>query len=103
MGKKRRLPQKLPKASEKHFPNLTDYVVASPKDAAYNCVAFAAGDTARKWDSGMLPQPGYYWPPGVLANDTGDVESLKRAFAQLGYEPCDSGDLEPGFDKVALY
>lgn len=33
-----------------------NYVVTSPKDAAYNCVAFAAGDTKRKWDPGKLPE-----------------------------------------------
>jgi hypothetical protein len=39
---------------------LTDYVITSPKDAAYNCIAFAAGDTTHKWDPGRLPEPGYY-------------------------------------------
>jgi hypothetical protein len=46
MGKKRRLPKKLPKATERFFPNLTEYVVTSPTDPSYNCVAFAAGDIA---------------------------------------------------------
>lgn len=26
-----------------------------------------------------------------------------RAFGTLGYEPCDSADLEHGFEKIALY
>ena len=82
---------------------MTDYVVTSPKDASYNCIAFAAGDTRRKWDAGMLPEPGYYWPPRAIHNDNDDIAALKRAFAEIGYEECMSGDLESGFMKVALY
>jgi hypothetical protein len=39
---------------------MTEYEVASPRDATYNCIAFAAGDTERKWDPNMLLHPGYY-------------------------------------------
>ena len=31
------------------------------------------------------------------------MESLKEAFAGLGYEPCDDGAAEEGYQKVALY
>jgi len=83
---------------------LIDYVVTSPKDASYNCIAFAAGDTTRKWDPGMLPEPGYYWPPGALQDDDkDDIDALKRAFAEIGYEECENGDFEPGCKKVAFY
>jgi hypothetical protein len=82
---------------------LIDYIVTSPKDASYNCIAFAAGDTSRKWDPGMLPNPGYYWPPGALLDDNDDIDALKRALAQIGFKECDNGDLEPGYQKVALY
>lgn len=94
----------MPRATERAFPNLTDYVVASPKDARYNCIAFAAGDTSKKWDPGALPGPGYYWPPGAeLGEDDDHIDALKRAFAMLGYTECRTGDLEPGYQKVALY
>ena len=103
MGKKRRVPKRLPIATERAFPNLTDYVVTSPKDSSYNCVAFAAGDSSRKWDPGMLPDPGYYWPQGAMKDDDNDdIDALRRAFAQIGFEACDNGDLEPGYQKVAL-
>ena len=82
---------------------MIDYVVTSPNDATYNCIAFAAGDAARKWDAGMLPAPGYYWPPRALEDDNDSIDALKRAFAQLGYEGCATGDLEAGCQKVALY
>jgi len=75
--------------------------VASPQDPAYNCIAFAAGDTARVWDGAMVPLPGYFWPEGANRGD--GIESLRAAYAALGYEPCADGSLEPGYDKVALY
>lgn len=83
---------------------MIDYVVTSPKDPCYNCIAFAAADPTRKWDPGMLPEPGYYWPSAALRDDDNDdIEALKRAFAQIGYEDCANGDLEVGWQKVALY
>lgn len=49
----------------------------------------------------MIPLPGYYWPPGA---DRGEGEdSLKTAFEAIGYEACVGGDLEAGYEKVALY
>ena len=93
----------MPKSTERLFPNLIDYAVTSPKDASYNCIAFAAGDTTRKWDAGMLPEPGYYWPPAALQYENDDIDALKRAFGVLGYEESDHGDLEVGYQKVALY
>lgn len=77
--------------------------MTSPKDASYNCVAFAAGDTARKWDPGMLPAPGYYWPPGAIEEENDHIDALKRAFAQIGFVECTHGHLEAGYQKVALY
>jgi hypothetical protein len=103
MGKESGLPDRLPESIERLFPNLTEYVVSSPKDASYNCVAFAAGDTARKWDPGRLPEPGYYWPKNALREDNDGIEALKLAFASIGFEECPDGALEPGHQKVALY
>jgi len=52
----------------------------------------------------MLPEPGYYWPPGAFRDEgNDDIDALKRAFAELGYESCMTGELEPGFQKVAFY
>jgi hypothetical protein len=104
MGKESGLPQRLPEEDERFFPNLVDYSVASPADATYNCIAFAAGDTTRKWDPGMVPNPGYYWPPAALRESgNNDIEALRRAFAELGFETCDNGDVEEGYRKIALY
>lgn len=80
------------------FPNLTpvNHRVTSPATAAYNCIAWAAHDTARWW------QPGVYWPEPIDPFDCG-LEVLRRAFRLLGYEDCPDGTLEAGYEKVALY
>jgi hypothetical protein len=64
-------------------------------------VAYAANDLTRKWDSGMLLLPGYYWPPGAMRG--AGIEALVSAFEVLGYEICSGADLEEGYEKVALY
>lgn len=64
-------------------------------------MAHAAGDRTYKWASTLFPQPGYHWPQGA---DRGDgPEALRSAFEVLGYEVCAGPDLEPGYEKVALY
>ncbi len=103
MGKESRLPERLPESIERLFPKLTEYVVTSPEDPSYNCIAFAAGDTTRKWDPGRLPEPGYYWPSEAIEDDNDDIDALRRVFAAIGFEDCDKGDLEAGYRKVALY
>jgi hypothetical protein len=80
---------------EKIFPALADagYAVSGPETPAYNCVAWAAGESHRWWE------PGIYWP--VRAGD--DLAALVDLFASLGYVRCDDGELESGNEKVALY
>jgi hypothetical protein len=77
------------------FPSLAadGYIVSSPKTQAYNCVAWAAGDTSRWWE------PGIYWP-GPAGDD---LASLVGLFVVLGYAPCIGDELEVGHEKVALY
>jgi hypothetical protein len=86
---------------EATFPHLapTGYAITSPETGAYNCVAWAAGDTGRWWWPDAYHTG--YWPIAVPREET--LERFVEAFVVLGYTPCDSGDLEPGFDKVAIY
>ena len=65
-------------------------------DVTYNCVAWAAGDTSRWWQSGV------YWPVPTSRTDYG-IGSLERALQSLGYEVCRDESLEPDFEKVAIY
>jgi len=73
----------------------TRYIITSPIDKRYNCIAWAASDTRRWW------QPGRYW----LADWPQDpsVEAFEAAFATLGYVVCENDVHEPGFEKIAIY
>lgn len=79
------------------FPSLRDFQVTSPPDSRYNCVAWAAGmDDEWWWPNGID-----YWPPEAPLDIT--VSAFIVAFAPLGFETCDSGALEEGVEKVAIY
>jgi hypothetical protein len=86
---------------EEIFPGLRgkSYRITSPKDEGYNCIAFAAGDDKNWWwpDAGEQDD----WPSGVTRAET--VEAFCEAFATLGYVVCDNDQLEPGFDKIAIF
>jgi hypothetical protein len=81
------------------LPNLPDdaYVVTSPFDTKYNCIAFAAGDQSNWW----WPTDDDYWPDNIPRELT--VDAFIRAYGTRGYVRCDDGSLEDGFEKVALY
>ena len=74
------------------FPRLTDHNhrIISPSSVDYNCVAWAAGDTARWW------QPGLYWPVTTTPDNHG-VGALEAAFKALGFEeaPAELVSVEP--------
>lgn len=84
-----------------NFPALTknNHRDASPIDSSYNCIAWAAHDTERRW----WPQRvgGWYWPPGVSCSET--LDAFISAFRLLGYEPCATGKFELHMEKLCLY
>jgi hypothetical protein len=84
--------------SSEMLPRLTpgNHRITSPATSDYNCVAWSAGDTTRWW------QPGSYWPVKLLPGDHG-IAVLEQAFRALGFSDCEGEQLEPGFEKVALY
>ena len=75
------------------------YTETSPATTQYNCIAWAAGRTDDCWGPDEMDVG--YWPNGVPRAET--LAAFLQAFASLGYVRCDHGDLEPGFEKVALY
>ena len=85
------------------FPGLgaSSFRVTSPAARDYNCIAWAAGDTARWWWPDKDPDAALYWPPSVPVEET--LGAFAAAFATRGYAPCSSEQLEPGFERVALF
>ncbi len=81
------------------FPNLQigGFLVTSGHTCTYNCIAWAAGDSENWW----WPSVDDYWPETVPREET--IDAFKLAFQTRGYEPCDDGDVESGYEKVAIY
>ena len=75
------------------------FLLTSPRDRRYNCIAWAAGETHRKWWPDKMETD--HWPVGVPRRET--LDAFEAAFGTLGYTPCDNPELEKGFEKVALY
>ena len=71
----------------------------SPASEKYNCIAWAAGDQTEWW--WPYEHPAYYWPDGLSRVVTFD--GFFQMFISLGYERCAQGNLEAGFEKVAIY
>lgn len=80
------------------FPGLrsTSYTITSEDTRRYNCIAWAAGGTAKWW----WPKT-HYWPPGCPVELA--VDSFVDGFGTLGYVSCDDGVLEEGIEKIAIY
>src|SRR5437867_7486844 len=86
------------------FPNLptAGFTITSPPNRDYNCVAWAAGDASQWWWPVLAPgNDAAFWPPGVPQEET--LAAFVAAFAGLGYIPCESDNLEPGVEKVAIF
>ncbi|HLY25173.1 MAG TPA: hypothetical protein VKQ72_02465 [Aggregatilineales bacterium] len=76
--------------------NERNHTLTSPRTPEYNCIAFAAGETHRWW----WPI-GAYWPDNLPRLES--VDGFVLAFETLGYVVCESGNLESGFEKIAIY
>ena len=84
---------------ERVFPNLKDtyYRITSPQTEKYNCIAWAANDQKNWW----WPIYSGHWPQEAPRENT--VRAFIIAYGLIGYSVCDNGDLELGFEKIALY
>lgn len=86
---------------EAHVPGLegAEYEVTSPSSRAYNCVAWSLDDSARWW--WPAPMGGYYWPQHLPVLP--GMDTFTAPFREEGYAECESADLEPSIEKVAVY
>ena len=93
---------------KRSFPRLihSSYVdITSPKDPRYNCIAWAAEDTTRRW----WPRDRWSYPPSrsIYWPEEAECSTLPCAFVQayqtIGYQLCSDGTLEEGITKIALY
>jgi hypothetical protein len=73
------------------------YVITSPADDRYNCIAWAAHDNERWW----WPDEDSYWPDGAPREET--IAAFVAVYGELGFVSCDDPLLEAGYEKVAIY
>jgi hypothetical protein len=85
---------------EAAFPRLRpgNYRITSSSGDSYNCIAWAAGSSTAWW---WPDEHRAYWPEGVPNEET--VPAFQHAFASLGYLSCEGKEVEPGFEKIALF
>lgn len=84
------------------FPNLQPYLCEGDLSDAtkdYNCIAWAAADSTNRWEPDPLFQ--WYWPDGVERKYS--LAAFHAAYRTVGYEICNDGSLEVGFEKIAIF
>ena len=88
-------------AIDSWFPHLKDtgYTITSPATEDYNCIAWAAREDDRWWWPDPLGTS--YWPENASREVT--LNAFLAAFSTLGFESCFDSQLEPGFEKIAIY
>ncbi|HVC95198.1 MAG TPA: hypothetical protein VND64_15995 [Pirellulales bacterium] len=89
------------KQIELAFPRLkgAEWSVTSKPDDLYNCIAWAADQTTNWW--WPVGSDETHWPEGVPRVVT--LEAFREVFATLGYVLCAGDELEPGFNKIAVF
>lgn len=81
------------------FPNsdISPFEITSPESPAYNCVAWAVGQTETWWEA----EAGFAWLPQVPAENR--MSTLKLFFENFGFSTCFNALPETGFEKIALF
>jgi hypothetical protein len=82
------------------FPRLDRSTKGVSQDTwQYNCIAFALGFDNNWW--WPRPEGDTYWPPGRPRKST--IAEFACVFSSEGYQRCDNGSPEKGYQKIALY
>jgi hypothetical protein len=85
---------------KREFPNLeSNFNITSPVDPDYNCIAWAANNNDLWWWPDI--QGTKYWPLGIEREET--IDAFIKAYEKIGYTVCANGDLESGYDKIAIF
>lgn len=82
------------------FPNLTNsnHEIKSSATDEYNCIAWAVGiDNEFIWPDVNCQ----YWPDDLPLEPA--IEALIMFYQRFGFDECESGNFEDGFEKIALY
>lgn len=100
MRRRRRHKKRVRAALELIFPGLRGkkWRLTSDYTKRYNCIAWAVGDTHRRWD--LIDG---HWPNTVQRNYS--LDALIDAYVTKGFEVCDENGrvFDPEFEKVVLY
>src|SRR5260370_20878564 len=75
-----------------------NYVRASQATPRYNCLAFAIKDERHWWEHGLYGRR-YRWPSGI----PNTLDGWVTIFTLDGYQLTTNRDVEPGFEKVAIF
>jgi hypothetical protein len=91
---------RLPLSTARLFPQIHEgnHRKTSDPDSSYNCLAWASHHTDR-WLDPLKPMG--YWPPDVPLRLT--LNNLTIIYGAEGWSRCDSPDVEPGYEKLAIY
>ena len=69
----------------------------SPPTPEYNCIAWSVQDSEHWW----WPSDQAFWPETAPKEVT--VAAFAAVYESLGYRECETGELESGVQKIALY
>jgi hypothetical protein len=88
----------------RQFPKLAKdkNAVTSDADPQYNCIAYAAGITTKKYWPDAYPD--YIWPAHVPRLET--IDAFVKFYEEFGYQIVQDGsggDYIPGIVKIAIY
>ena len=84
------------------FPKLATatFEPASKATARYNCLGFAAGDDRHWWEA-EANGGRFYWPPSLRRVTT--IQTVSEIFTSQGFELTHNHEIEPGYEKIAIY
>lgn len=91
------------------FPNLVEgsYIVTSPKDRQYNCVAWACRESGAwiapdlRWNILTIGREYGNWPEDLKKDMR--LETFMNLFERLGFVACSANDQKSEWEKIALY